>query len=113
MPTSKPRFTITVDDELYEQITSYRFDHRLKNQTQAVIALVSEGLKSFDRLKNECEKASTLDNSEMGAQLKKIINQYNGMNPMGKNELAKYADYLESRPEYSDKHSNIPSVKEA
>lgn len=44
MPTDKPRFTITVDDELFNQITEYRFSNRMKNQTQAVLSLIEKGL---------------------------------------------------------------------
>ena len=40
MPTDKPRFTITVDPALMQEIEDYRYNHRIKNQTQAVISLM-------------------------------------------------------------------------
>ena len=54
MPTDKPRFTITVDDDLYNQITEYRFSNRMKNQTQAVLSLIDKGLAvlSGDHIKD-------------------------------------------------------------
>lgn len=47
MPTDKPRFTITVDPELMQQIEDFRYSHRIKNQTQAVISLMELGLKEI------------------------------------------------------------------
>lgn len=71
MPTDKPRFTITVDDDLYNQITEYRFSNRMKNQTQAVLSLIDKGLAvlSGDHIKdlssceeeNHIKKYRTLD----------------------------------------------------
>ncbi|GHU56264.1 hypothetical protein AGMMS49975_19260 [Clostridia bacterium] len=46
MPTLKPRFTITVPDELLKDIDDYRFENRYQNRTQAVLALMKEGIKS-------------------------------------------------------------------
>lgn len=71
MPTEKPRFTITVDDELYRQITEYRFSNRMKNQTQAVLNLIDKGLQVISASnttnslaiheKNNVKKYRTLD----------------------------------------------------
>ena len=47
MPTEKPRFTITMPDELFSRITEYRFQNRMKNQTQAVIDLIEKGFAAM------------------------------------------------------------------
>ena len=47
MPTDKPRFTITVDPALMQEIEDYRYNHRIKNQTQAVISLMQRGLQEI------------------------------------------------------------------
>ncbi len=47
MPTQKPRFMVTVSDEMYDQINTYRFQYQFKTQTQAVNDLVERGLKAL------------------------------------------------------------------
>ena len=47
MPTDKPRFTITVDEDLLARIEDFKFSNRYSNQTKAVIALIDSGLKAL------------------------------------------------------------------
>ena len=47
MSTKKPRFTITMDEELFERVETYRFEHRLRSQSQAVVSLVESGIASL------------------------------------------------------------------
>ena len=59
MPTEKPRVTITMSEEQLREVDQYRFDHRMKNQTQAIISLVRSGLDRLEQEKNEqIKKAS-------------------------------------------------------
>lgn len=47
MPTKKPRTMITFNDEnLYEQVKTYRFEHRFKSQNDAVMDLLNKGIKA-------------------------------------------------------------------
>ena len=46
--TSNPRITIAVDQFTLDKITEYRFEHRMKNQTQAVLALIEKGMKAVE-----------------------------------------------------------------
>ena len=45
MPTMNPRITFTVSKETMKAIEEYRFSHRLKNQTQAILSLIDIGFK--------------------------------------------------------------------
>lgn len=47
MPTLNPRITFTVSDELMDKIDEYRFQHRMKNQTQAIVSLLNLGLEAL------------------------------------------------------------------
>lgn len=47
MPTDKPRFTVTLDQELLNRIDNYKFSHRMKNQNQAVVSLIAKGFDSL------------------------------------------------------------------
>lgn len=44
MPTLNPRITFTVSDDMMSRIDEYRFDNRIKNQTQAIVTLLNRGL---------------------------------------------------------------------
>ena len=48
MPTMNPRITFTVSDDMMKRIDEYRFDNRIKNQTQAIVALINSGLEALD-----------------------------------------------------------------
>ena len=45
MPTSKPRFMVTVSDDMHKKIENYRFENRCKSQTQAINELIELGIK--------------------------------------------------------------------
>lgn len=64
MPTDKPRFTITVDEELDRAIEDYKYRTRAKNKTQAVIELVELGMDSLMQEMAQKEKASTPEGAE-------------------------------------------------
>lgn len=50
MPTEKPRVTITVTPEQLQEIENFRYDKKMKNQTQAILSLIRVGL---DELTNK------------------------------------------------------------
>ena len=50
MATEKPRYSITVDEKLLEQIEDFRFNNRFPNRNQATIKLIQLGL---EKLKEE------------------------------------------------------------
>lgn len=45
MPTMNPRITFTVSDDTMKAIDEYRFEHRMRNQTQAILSLIDLGFK--------------------------------------------------------------------
>lgn len=80
MPTDKPRFTITVDESLMHEIENFRYENRIKNQTQAVIKLMELGLQ-------EILKGTPIDTSiqsEMySSDEKALIEDYRNLNKQG------------------------------
>lgn len=54
MATDKPRFTITVPEDLYKLIEDYRFENRYSSRSDAVIDLIRKGLIELDE--NETDK---------------------------------------------------------
>ena len=47
MSTEKPRFTITVDDELFALIEDFRYEHRYPNRNVAINALLLAGAEAL------------------------------------------------------------------
>ena len=80
MPTDKPRFTITVDPALMQEIEDYRYNHRIKNQTKAVISLMQRGLPEimeteFSQPQQPVEQYS--------ADEQQLIDDYRSLNEQG------------------------------
>lgn len=50
MPTEKPRVTFTIEETKLDQINQYRFDNKIKNQTQAILTLIEKGLADFEQM---------------------------------------------------------------
>ena len=48
MPTLNPRITFTVSEETMKAIDDYKFSHRMKNQTQAILSLIDIGFKVLE-----------------------------------------------------------------
>ena len=53
MPTDKPRFSITIDDELFKRLEDYRFENRCSNRSQAVVELIRQSLDEYDKKKRK------------------------------------------------------------
>lgn len=47
MSTEKPRFTITVDDELFALIEDFRYENRYPNRNVAINALLLAGAEAL------------------------------------------------------------------
>lgn len=58
MPTEKPRYTITLDEEMLKAIDDFRFERRYPNRTQATLELIRLGMESLKREQQEAEATS-------------------------------------------------------
>ena len=47
MATEKPRFCITVDDDLMKEIDDFRFNNRYSSRSKATIELIRLGLAAL------------------------------------------------------------------
>lgn len=45
MATDRPRYTVSVDDDLFKQIEDFRFEHRYATRSEATVELLRLGLK--------------------------------------------------------------------
>ena len=48
MATNKPRYTVSVDDELFQRIENFRFEHRFQTRSEATVELIRMGLDALE-----------------------------------------------------------------
>ena len=49
MATEKPRFSITVDEKLLQEIEDYRFGNRISMRSEAIVQLIKIGLETLQK----------------------------------------------------------------
>mgnify|MGYP006992115221 CR=1 FL=1 len=76
MPTLNPRITFTVSDETMKAIDEYRFSHRMRNQTQAILSLIDLGFKVLDGNEPIIEPAEKLTDED-----RQVLNAYHAAEP--------------------------------
>ena len=52
MATDEPRYTVSVDKELFQQIEDFRFEHRFQTRSEATVELIRLGLQKINDMKN-------------------------------------------------------------
>ena len=59
MATTRPRYTVSVDDELFKEIEDFRFKNRYATRSEATVELLKLGLKALqEQMQKENEKKS-------------------------------------------------------
>ena len=53
MATNKPRYTVSVDDELFQKIEDFRFEHRYQTRSEATVELIRLGLEALKKEEQE------------------------------------------------------------
>lgn len=87
MPTEKPRVTFTISQDKLDVVDSYRFSHKFKNQTQAILALIEKGLSDF-----EPQKAPSISDVAM-----KLAMDYDELDGHGQRVVRLVADEEKTR----------------
>ena len=49
MATDRPRYTVSVDAKMFQQIEDFRFEHRFQTRSEATVELIRLGLESLER----------------------------------------------------------------
>jgi len=49
MATTKPRYTVSVDEELFQRIEDFRFEHRFQTRSEATVELIRLGLEALEQ----------------------------------------------------------------
>lgn len=56
MATDRARYTVSVDDEMFQQIEDFRFDNRYQTRSEATVELIRLGLEVVEKQKKEEKK---------------------------------------------------------
>ena len=57
MATEKPRYSITLDDEMFQEVEDFRFEQRFQTRNQATTELIKLGLEAIKKERAEAKKA--------------------------------------------------------
>ncbi len=57
MATDKPRYTVSVDNDLFQQIEDFRFEHRFQTRSEATVKLIRLGLEALKNEQAQLKKA--------------------------------------------------------
>ena len=49
MATSRPRYTVSVDDDMFQKIEDFRYKHRFPTRSEATVELIRLGLEALER----------------------------------------------------------------
>ena len=49
MATDKPRYTVSVDDALFQKIEDFRFANRFQTRSEATVELIRLGLEALEK----------------------------------------------------------------
>ena len=64
MPTEKPRFTITHEEEMHKKIDDFRFENRFPNRTQATLELIRIGMEALEKQQEEQKNKPSSEETE-------------------------------------------------
>ena len=55
MATDKSRYTVSVDNDLFQKIEDFRFEHRYQTRSEATVELIRLGLESLKKAREKGE----------------------------------------------------------
>lgn len=93
MATDKPRFSLTIDDEMLAVVEKYRKDHGISTRSKAIQRLVEAGL---DDLTHHGSLPIVRKAPSVSDEALQVARRYDGLEPDGKGAVRAILDYAES-----------------
>lgn len=109
MSTDRPRYTVSVDDELLQEIEDFQFANRYKTRSSATVELIRLGIQ---RLLQEQTEAAQENAPVLSPDEQTLIETYRTLNAEGKEKARDYIADLKGNPKYK-KHSEPVLDKQA
>ena len=104
MPTDKPRISFALSEELLRQVDEYRFSHRVKNQSQAIIQLMEKGLEVL-----MSQPAPETPTDDLTEQERNLIMDFRSLSPQGKAYVLQ--SVAMSVQIYKNEYLSVPNVE--
>lgn len=82
MSTDRPRYTVSVDDELLKQIEDYQFEHRYKTRSSATVELIRLGIQQLMQEQPQIAQ-NTAPVPALSADEQQLIDDYRSLNEQG------------------------------
>ncbi len=57
MATARPRYTVSVNNEMFKEIENFRFENRYQTRSEATVVLIQRGLESLKKEQADKQKA--------------------------------------------------------
>ena len=83
MGTNMPSISLAIPEDLLRRVDDFKFNSRIKNQTQAVLQLLEKGL-SFDEASNVIETDINNIFAYLGEEEGNLVMSWRGLDDYGK-----------------------------
>lgn len=105
MSTDRPRYTVSVDDELLKQIEDYQFEHRYKTRSSATVELIRLGIQQLMQGQPKIEQ-NTAPVPALSADEQQLIDDYRSLNEQGQ-EYIRQTMYMAKQT-----HKKMPDLSD-
>lgn len=102
MPTEKPRITFTVNPETLSKIDDYRYSHKMKNQTQAILSLLERGLSSLSQSASTVKAETAIPEDDGSLESDEFLKTYARLSPAKQSLVQSLVRELSSAEERAD-----------
>ena len=104
------RHTFAISKEKLAQLEAYRYDNKIKNQTQAILSLINKGLSALESEKDcEIENSPSIAEAIPGGNAQKLealASALDQLNEEGQDKLLDYAEDLVASGRYIKNNSD-------
>ena len=105
MSTDRPRYTVSVDDELLKQIEDYQFEHRYKTRSSATVELIRLGIQQLMQEHPQIAQ-NTAPVPALSADEQQLIDDYRSLNEQGQ-EYIRQTMYMAKQT-----HKKMPDLSD-
>ena len=106
MSTDRPRYTVSVDDELLKQIEDYQFEHRYKTRSSATVELIRLGIQQLMQEQPQIAQ-NTAPVPALSADETQLIDDYRALSTEGKEKARDYVADLTFNPKYKKRSEPV------
>ncbi len=100
MSTNRPRYTVSVDNELLREIEDFQYENRYKTRSSATVELIRLGIRWL--LDGRPDLAQSLADDDHT-----LIEAYRALNDEGKEKAREYIADLKGNPRYKKRDEPV------